>query len=118
MQTTDIVAILETWGCQECQQERCPTAQEKDKLTVVVCWESVTFCEDFLSLPVEEWGAKLGQGRKLFLRVHDKSMSWNYCTRGALAYDDEPEKAEDNNGELRDEKEKPVFKKYKTDLKG
>ena len=24
-----------------CQQERCPTAQEKDKLTVAVCWKYI-----------------------------------------------------------------------------
>ena len=105
--------ILETWGSQECQQGICRTAQEKDKLTVAVCCESVTFCEDFLSLPVEEWGAKLGQGRKLFLWVHDKGMAWNYCTWGALVYDDEPKGAEDNHGELRDDNENPVFKKDK-----
>ena len=75
------------------------------------------FCEDFPSLPVEEWRAKLGQGRKLFLWVHDKSMSWNYCTRRALAYNDEPEKGEGDQGELRDDNEKPVFKKYKKGLK-
>ena len=49
----------------------------------------------------------------MFLRVHDKGVSWNYCTRGALAYDDEPEGAEDNHGELRDDNENPVFKKDK-----
>ena len=75
------------------------------------------FCDNSLSLPVEEWRAKLGQGRKLFLRVHDKSMSWNYCTRRALAYNDEPEKGEGDQGELRDDNEKPVFKKYKKGLK-
>ena len=55
------------------------------------------FCDNSLSLPVEEWRAKLGQRRKLFLWVHNQGVSWNYCTRRALAYNDEPEKGEGMN---------------------